>query len=165
MTEREPSDWQEPHSPTIPVEVVTHYNAQGRQVREAGKMRKTDARLWALLDREQIEAVERIVKAAEIISGAMHRFSPVWSRERIKAAGTVDARVDLQKAYLEWQRACPGEGIHAAVTLAIWRDGMGIEAAASTLGIGRIKAKAHMLAGLDLYCFLTGIKRRPKTQA
>jgi hypothetical protein len=155
---REPLDWQEAHSPTEPVEIVTHYNAQGRQVREQGRMRKTEARLWAILDTEQREAVQRIAKGAEYISGRMHRFRPQWVRIAAGHGEPNDPR-GLERAYLQWVRECEAEKVSTIPTLAVWRDGDTLTAVARRLRVHRIRARWHMTESLDIYCRMIGIKK------
>lgn len=156
---REPLDWQEAHSPTEPVEVVTHINEHGRHVREQGRMRKTDARLWEMLDTEQREAVQRIVQGAEYISGRMHRFRPQWVRIAAGHGELADPR-GLERAYLQWVRECEAERVSTVPVLAVWRDGEALRAVARRMRIDYRTARKAMKDALDVYCFMEGMKRR-----
>lgn len=155
----EPADWQERHSPTIPVEVVTRTNEHGRHTVERGRMRKTDARLWNMLDTEQREAVAMIVRGAEFISGRMHRFRPQWARIA-SGHGEPEDRRGLEQRLHQWIAECQAEGVSTVPTLAVWRDGQALRATARQMRVDYRKARWHMVESLEVYCRMTGMKKR-----
>lgn len=159
MRDTEPADWQEAHSPTVSVQVVTHVNERGRHTVEQGRMRKTDARLWDMLDTEQKEAVARIIRGAEFISGRLHRFRPQWVR--IAAGhGEPEDRGGLERAYLQWAEECRKERVSTVPMLAVWRDGEALRTTARRMRVDYRTARKTMKDSLDIYCRMVGMKGR-----
>lgn len=161
-------DWQERHDPTEPVAVKVANRvevAQGIVTRrvltqERCRVRKTEAQLLAVLDVDQISAMEAIYSgwcfAHGNVSVGVAKYGVRTDAGTETAESSINRRTRLEAQYHEWGRKCRAEGIEVSPILQIIIYGHSLRAVCAARKSERGKcdsnwAKANLVYGLDLY--------------
>ena len=159
-----PEEFQERHSPTVPVTVrmQVYDPASGRIVRQEvqqTRRRKSDARIWEQMSGEQEVAAFMIFAAFMVMAGEVGVKVAAFLRER-GAPCDDDTILMLRRHYVKWSRDCAAHRLNVSACMDFLAHG-------ESMGdIERKHRKRHgwalrnLLDCLDVYCKLRGWKRR-----
>jgi len=177
MALREPTEWQETHSPSEPVEILVRHGVEtgGKKVRvtrHQGRRRVVDARLWeSWTDHEQI-AANRIHAATAILARGMGYQScalaflreeePLEERVARSAAEQSNLEENLLTDYWSWGKESlreQGTQLHNAC-LDVLVLGKSCREADKHRRVRKGTVAQALLEGLNIYVVLKGWPRR-----
>lgn len=154
--EREPADWQEAHSPT---EAVIVRIDRGR-TRQAGRRRKSDARMWEAMSPRQESAAEAIAAGFALVAGEIGVRTQAFQRLGRGLSAPDAARADRQAVlvhrYHDWARRSGERGLVVADVLQILAHGESCHQQDRRTHKRNGTALGHLLEALDLYAVMQG---------
>lgn len=165
-TAPEPLDYQQHHSPTGRMEIVTATevisDGQGgashvRTTRQQVTRRLVDARLWSSLEPAQQRAAERVAAGFAIVARGLGAQTSAIGRPRIDGnPAEPDYAQDLVDDYFRWGRLCQQEGLEHALVMDILGYGFSCAETDRRRRRRKGKAAAELRAALTLYCHMRG---------
>lgn len=146
---KEPSDWQEDHSPTDNYEV----RLTGQKKTTIARRRKSDARLWESMSGHQQDAAIRIARAFELITSGTAARAQTYERSGIVGIRPPSrAQIEVVEEYFQWAEAVLRAHLsHAAVV-----DVLVVGESCHSVDSARSKrngwTKQNLLDCLNIYC-------------
>lgn len=163
----EPAQWQERHSPTVPVII----GINGRRTDSGARRRKLDAEFFMDLDNAQTQAAEELRDAYMAIVGDVAVKGANYG-ERVdrqhRGAGAVLAEVDRTTHHAAWVRLCRAQAKRVDVDAVHEVICEGYSCRTVDTARGRIRhggkwAAGHVNRGLNLWHEARPRRRRAKT--
>ena len=153
-------DQQETPAPTEAVQVRYRHDGRKRITVEQCRRRKQDARIFEGMTLAQESAFDLIYSGwRALASDVMTRCGFDLLRvDGSRESYNPEAAADLAHRYYRWARACRGEGIGNASILYIIAEGRGLRDAEKMYRMAHGTAKPNLIAGLDLYCKMWGMR-------
>ena len=151
----EPAQWQERHSPTVPVII----GINGRRTDSGARRRKLDAEFFMDLDNAQTQAAEELRDAYMAIVGDVAVRGANYG-ERVdrqhRGAGAVLAEVDRTTHHAAWVRLCRAQRKPVDIDVVHEVICEGYTCRMVDVARGRVGSKgewsgAHVRRGLDLW--------------
>lgn len=146
---KEPTDWQEEHSPTDNYEV----RLTGQKKTTIARRRKSDARLWESMTGHQQDAATRIAWAFELITSGTSAKAQTYERSGIVGIRPPSrAQIEVVEEYFQWAEAV----LHARLSHAAVVDILVMGESCRAVDAARSKrngwAKTNLLDCLNIYC-------------
>ena len=149
----EPEVWQEPHSPTAPVEV----RLTGSKVTTIARRRKSDARLWDAMSPHQQEAATAIARTFEQITAGSGAKAQTYDRSgKSGYIAPSTAQIEAQEDYWRWAKLVQVEKLSHAAVVDILILGDSCRMVDSSRHKRKGWAIENLLACLNSYCLIKG---------
>jgi hypothetical protein len=135
----------------------------GRVVRQRPELvqrRKLDARIFKNMTPAQETAFELIyygwkVRASDVaMKSGFNLLRVDGGRKQVNP----ERAAEMSRRYFEWAKACAGEGIRNAPIIFMISECQGVKATAKLYRMDDKRVMPNLLAGLDLYCELHGMR-------
>ena len=156
VTDLEPADWQERHSPTEAV--MLHIDS--KRNRQAGRRRKADARMWEAMSPRQEAAAEAIAAAVALIAGEVGIRTQSFQRLGRGLSRPNDAKANHQatlvQRYHAWCARAGEREFNVSDVLQILVHAESCHQQDRRTRRRNGTALAHLLEALEVYAVLQG---------